>query len=357
MFKAITPREARYPAIDVASTSEFILSVQKKDGEIPWSKGGKTDPWDHVESAMGLAIGGYYREAKKAYLWSYRTQLPDGSWWSEYKDGNPRNDAYKDSNMTAYIAVGVLHYYLVTGDYKFVRHMWATVSNAIDYVIRLQASGGEILWAKRADGSIDRKALLTGSSSIYISLTCALKIASLLEEERPHWEIARMRLGDAIRNRPQLFDQSKSKYSMDWYYPVLCGILRGKEAENRIQKSWNNFAIPAWGIRCVSDQPWVTMAETSELVVALAAIGNFETAEMVLSWIQDKRYEDGSFWTGVTVPDNEIYTTEKTAWTAAAVLLAADILYGISPASQFFSHSFWKSHPFDLLGKKVKGIS
>jgi hypothetical protein len=32
------------------------------------------------------------------------------------------------------------------------------------------------------------------------------------------------------------------------------------------------------------------------------------------------------------------------------------MLYGLSPASQFFSHNFWKSRPFDL-GKKVKGIS
>lgn len=356
MFKAITPHEAQYPAIDITSTAEFIVSVQKQDGEIPWSTGGKTDPWDHVESAMGLAIGGYHLEAKKAYLWSSRTQLPDGSWWSEYKDGSPRKGAHKDSNMTAYIAVGVLHYYLITGDYQFVRLMWPTVSNAIDYVIKLQGRGGEILWAKRANGSIDRKALLTGSSSIYLSITCALKIASLLREERPHWEVARMKLGDAIRHRPQLFDLSKSRYSMDWYYPVLCGVLRGKEAKNRIERSWNDFTVSGWGIRCVSDQPWVTMAETSELVVSLAAMGDFETAEGVLGWIHDKRYEDGSFWTGVTVPDNEIYTTEKTTWTSAAVLLAADILYGLSPANQFFSHSFWKSHPFDL-GKKVKGIS
>ena len=56
MFKAITPRRTHYPVVDVASTAEFILSVQKPNGEIPWSKGGKTDPWDHVESAMGLSI-------------------------------------------------------------------------------------------------------------------------------------------------------------------------------------------------------------------------------------------------------------------------------------------------------------
>jgi hypothetical protein len=355
MFKAITPREAQYPSVDITSTAEFILTVQKPNGEIPWSIGGKTDPWDHVESAMGLTVGGYYQEAKEAFLWSSRTQLSDGSWWSEYQNGKPREDAHEDSNMTAYIAVGVFHYYLATGDYQFLRLMWTTVSKAIDYVIGMQGEEGAILWAKRADGSIDKKALLTGSSSIYMSLLCALEIASLLGEEKPRWEAARMKLGSAIRHRPHLFDQSKSRFSMDWYYPVLCGVLKGKEARNRIESSWDDFAITGWGIRCVSDQPWVTMAETSELVMSLAAMGDFETAEVVFGWIHDKKFEDGSFWTGVTVPDREIYTTEKTAWTAAAVLLAADILYGLSPAGQLFSHDFWKSHPSDM--GKVKRIS
>jgi len=49
------------PLIDVDSTAEYILSVQKTDGEIPWSKGGKTDPWDHVESAMGLTVCGRHQ--------------------------------------------------------------------------------------------------------------------------------------------------------------------------------------------------------------------------------------------------------------------------------------------------------
>ena len=345
MYRTTTLPKTQYPLVDVASIAEFILSVQKQDGEIPWSKGGKTDPWDHVESAMGLTIGGCHQEARKAYLWSSRSQLDDGSWWSYYMGGKPEKGAYKDSNMTAYIAVGLLHYYLATGDSEFLRFMWTTVSRAIDYVIELQGTEGEVFWAKRADGSIDKVALLTGSSSIYMSLNCALRIASLLGEEKPHWEVARMRLGRAIRHKPHLFDQSKSRYSMDWYYPVLCGALTEIEAQKRIQRSWNDFTIAGWGVLCVSDQPWVTVAETSELVISLAAIGEFEAAEMVFGWILDKKYEDEAFWTGVTVPDCEIYTKEKTAWTAAAVLIAADILYGLTSASTLFSHSFWKPYP------------
>ena len=34
---------------DVEAMGAFIARVQKEDGEIPWSEGGKTDPWDHVD--------------------------------------------------------------------------------------------------------------------------------------------------------------------------------------------------------------------------------------------------------------------------------------------------------------------
>ena len=346
MFEGIVYPKGHYATVDIASTAEFILNVQKTNGEIPWSQGGKTDPWDHVESAMGLTIGGYHREARKAYFWSSSTQMSDGSWWSYYESGKPQEGAYKDSNMTAYIAVGALHYYLATGDYGFLRLIWTTVSKAIDWVIGCQGEEGEILWAKRADGSIDKRALLTGSSSIYMSMGCALQIAAVLGKERPQWKASKQKLGDAIRHKPRLFDQSKSRFSMDWYYPILCGAITGKEARQRIEKSWNDFAVPDWGVLCVSDQPWVTTAETAELVIALTAMGDFEAAERVFGWIPDKKYDDGAFWTGLTIPDRVIYTTEKTTWTAAAVLLASDILYGITPASQLFSHG--PREPFPL---------
>jgi hypothetical protein len=77
--------------------------------------------------------------------------------------------------------------------------------------------------------------------------------------------------------------------------------------------------------------------------MALAAMGNFKEAEVVFSWIQDKKYDDGSYWCGLTFPDMVIWTEEKLTWTAGAVLLAADALNDITPASQLFSHNFWNS--------------
>ena len=98
-------RRIESSSIEIDSVAASIVSVQKDNGEIPWSEGGKTDPWDHVEAAMGLSIGGYLKEARHAFEWMARMQLEDGSWWASYRDG-VSEDTTKDANMTSYIAVG-----------------------------------------------------------------------------------------------------------------------------------------------------------------------------------------------------------------------------------------------------------
>ncbi|MDD5711318.1 MAG: hypothetical protein PHY31_01020 [Smithellaceae bacterium] len=327
-------------SIDIEAVAGFSAGVQKEDGEIPWSEGGKTDPWDLVESAMGLSVAGRLQEAKHAYEWMKANQLDDGSWWAAYRKGRPE-DKTKDSNMSSYIAVGVFHYYLVTEDTKFLKYMWPTVRAGINYALSLQAPTGEIYWAKNGAGKVDRMALLTGSSSIYMSLKCGIKIASMLGKGSLTWERAKSRLETAICTRPDLFNMMKTRYSMDWYYPVLCGAVRGTEASKRIDRYWEKFVVPDWGVRCVCDRPWATMAETSELVLALSAMGEKERARLVFNWIKDKKYDDGSYWMGVTFPDAVIWPEEKTAWTAAAVLLAYDALNDVTPGGRLFSHEFW----------------
>lgn len=342
MFEALISRKVRFPVVDIASTAEFILNLQKPDGEIPWSLGGKTDPWDHVESAMGLSVAGYLKEAALAFDWMMKTQLKDGSWWSATRNGTPE-DTTRETNMSSYIAVGVFHYYLISGDKTFLGHMWPSIKAGINYAVNLQAPTGEICWAKNGRGVVDPMALLTGSSSIFMSLKCALAIASLLDKRRPAWEKALEKLGEAICNKPDCFNMIKSRYSMDWYYPVLCGAVTGLEAKRRIDKFWDKFTVPDWGVRCVSDRPWVTMAETAELVLTLAAIGDFDRAETVFNWLRDKKFDDGSYWMGVTFPDTVIWPEEKTSWTAAAVLLAYDALNEMTPASRIFNHRFWET--------------
>ncbi|PID40210.1 MAG: phenyltransferase domain-containing protein, partial [Proteobacteria bacterium] len=113
-------------AIDVEAVARLIAATQRPGGEIPWSPKDKTDPWDHVESAMGLVVGGYLRESRQAYQWMRGIQLVDGSWYAAYRKGVPE-DRTRETNMAAYIAVGVYHYWLVTGDRAFMAFMWETV--------------------------------------------------------------------------------------------------------------------------------------------------------------------------------------------------------------------------------------
>jgi len=335
-------RKIAESAIDVSSMGGFIAGIQRDNGEIPWSEGGKTDPWDHVESAMGLSVSGRLKDAEKALEWMKQTQLQDGSWWSSYRNGMPE-DRTKDANLSSYIAVGTYHYYLVTGDTVFLKHMWPTVKAGIDFALSLQAKTGVIYWAKNSHGITDPMALLTASSSVYMSLKCGLAIAYRLGKKKPQWKDALRKLGRAIKEKPHLFNMMKSRYSMDWYYPVLCGALTGADARNRISKFWDKFFVPGWGVRCVSERPWTTMAETSELVLTLAALEDYEKAEIVFSCLSDKKYEDGSYWMGVTFPDSVVWPEEKTTWTTAAILLAYDALYQLTPACRLFSHSFWNN--------------
>jgi hypothetical protein len=334
--------------VDMEQMADFIVSVQKANGEIPWSIGGKTDPWDHVESAMGLSVAGYREEAERAYEWMRKTQHADGSWYAAYRNGLPE-DKTMDTNMSSYIAVGVFHHYLVSDDLAFLKRMWPTVRAGVDYAVRMQAPTGEIHWARNGEGVVDPMALLTGSSSVYMSIKCALAITARLGRNRHDWEEALEKLGQAIRYRPNQFNMIKSRFSMDWYYPILCGAVAGPDARRRIDKYWEKFVAPGWGVRCVSDRPWATMAETAELVLTLAAIGEPEKARIVFSWLADKKYDDGSYWMGVTFPDTVIWPEEKTAWTTAAIMLAYDALNDLTPASGLFHHDSWNACKFQFI--------
>jgi len=128
---------------------------------------------------------------------------------------------------------------------------------------------------------------------------------------------------------------------MDWFYPVLCGAINGGEARKRIHLFWKKYVINANGVRCVSDRPWVTIAETAELSLTLSAMGNRDLAEITFSWICDRRYDDGSYICGFTLPDATVWPEDKLSWTNAAVLMAADALYGLTPAGRLFNHDYW----------------
>ncbi len=321
-----------------AETVAALAALQRGDGAIPWFRGHHLDPWDHVEAAMALDAAGEHERAAAAYAWLARHQLPDGSWYSAYQDGDAEHptDRGRESNFCAYVAVGSWHHYLATGDEGFLDRMWPVVLAAVEYVLALQQPGGQIGWKREADGTPVNDALLTGSSSMHQALRCALAIAERREEPQPDWELATGALGHAVRRHPERF-LDKSRYSMDWYYPVLSGSLRGPRALARIERGWSDFVVPGLGVRCVVPNPWVTGGESAELALALWAVGQTERAVRVLADIQHLRADGGLYWTGYVFADDAVWPAERTSWTAAALLLAVAALGGDPATVAVFS--------------------
>jgi hypothetical protein len=321
-------------AEQLLATGHSIAAAQQRDGAIGWPDG-HVDAWNHVECAMALSACGLRGPARRAYAWLAATQRRDGSWPVQTADGGAP-DLAAESNHAVYPAVGVWHEFLVTGDEAFVTRMWPLVQAGIEFALGLQAPGGEIVWRRRGDGSADDYALLAGCSSMYQGLRCGIALADHLNEGQPDWELAADRLSHAVLCHDAAF-ADKSRYAMDWYYPVLSGPLRGGGADERLVRSWDTFVVPGLGIRCVSDQPWVTGAETCELAMALDAIGDQARALELLEQIQFLRDPDGSYWTGWQFVNQAHFPNEQSSWTAAAVVLAADALSGATGGAGIFA--------------------
>ncbi len=320
---------------EVQATVDAIAEWQLPSGMVPWFPGGHADPWNHVEAAMALALGDRIAEAERAYDWLVGMQRPDGSWHQYYLADRVEQDKL-DANVIAYVATGVWHHWLLTKDTGFLEVMWPVVDRAVSFVLDLQTERGEVLWARHADGTPWSFALLTGSSSICHSLRCAVAVAHQVGSERPAWDEAVARLAHVIRSEPDAF-APKHRWAMDWYYPVLTGVVTGAAGRERLAARRAAFVMEGRGVRCVSDRPWVTVAETCECALAHLSLGDRATAERLFTWAQQEREPDGRYWTGTVYPEGVHFPGgEQSTYTAASVVLAADALAGTSPASALF---------------------
>jgi hypothetical protein len=310
----------------VHKQADFIISQQLLSGAIPWYRGSITDPWDHVECAIALDFAGRFAEAVKAYNWSRHTQNPDGSWYSSYPQRR-LDDQTKDTNFTSYIATGIWFHYLATKDTGFLRQMWPMVEKAIDFALSLQQPTGEIFWAISPAGKSWPGAMLTASSCTWHSIRNGINIAKTLGINKSNWEEAGNRLLRAMREHPELFDkmnENKRRYAMNWFYPVLTGVLNGKAAKERIDAEWNSFVIENWGCRVALDEDTTAVAETCELIIALTHIGEHSKARTLLDWTLKLWDDKPGFCRGIKLPEKVPCPPdeERATWTSAALILA-----------------------------------
>src|ERR1044072_6623752 len=111
--------EGLLSAPQVLQTAASIAAMQEPDGAVPWTVGEHTDVWNHIESAMALLVGGQELASDRAFQWCLDTQREDGSWPVKIV-GGAVEDHSGETNMSAYLAVGVWHNCLVSRGFEFV---------------------------------------------------------------------------------------------------------------------------------------------------------------------------------------------------------------------------------------------
>ncbi|MGD2133578.1 MAG: hypothetical protein PVI23_12360, partial [Maricaulaceae bacterium] len=180
----------------------------------------------------------------------------------------------------------------------------------------------------------DVEPLIAASASIYKSLECAVRAFEATGRPVSDWRIARARLGAALRSRKAVPWSPHAGHAMDWYYPVLAGVVRGAAARTRLARSWRVFVRRGQpGCRCVADEPWTTAAETAELAMALAAAGAPGLARKALLSLGRMRAPDGDAWMGWQHVEALPWPLERPSWTAGAALIADDVVRAASPAA------------------------
>ena len=321
----------------IKNLGEFIKNNQNSDGSIPSTDEGEHDHWDHLESAMGLAISGFRDEFEAALDWSKSNQNPDGSWYELYSSSSPI-EMNKQSNHASYFAVALFCHYLLYKDHIYINSMQEPLTRCLSFISSLQSKSGAIIWNIDEKGNKDFDYLLTGNSSIAKSIQSALHLYKVIGEETNLLKELLINLTDAIKNPSNKFDKKKdrSRFSMDSYYPVLSGVLDKSEETKYIKQTLEKFYVSDLGIKCVSDQPWVTVAETCEFVIALMKVDEKDLAKKLLTDVIQISDENMIPYMGWQYKEKFFWPEEQPNWTAGAEILAFDAVYKYSTASEIF---------------------
>ncbi|MCP2670683.1 hypothetical protein NHF40_07075 [Maricaulaceae bacterium EIL42A08] len=338
--------------VDVVACADRIETLQRKDGAIPWVEAGVWDPWNHGESAMALAVAGRRSAVEAALDALAERQEADGGWTGELGAGVPMDETgeriappqvpvtARDTNFTGYVAVTVWRCALALDEPRLITRYAPMVTSALDWVMARQSEHGDIAWRDPDPGqSLDEvDALRAGNASLYKSFEAGLQIADALDRPRPDWARARQKIAHAFNHKPERFDRKgndRSNYAMDWYYPILTGTLQGADATRRLDEGWGRFVVADLGCRCVENEPWVTAAETAELAMACLSVGHTDRARDLIADLAPLAKGGEGFWMGWQYELGVVWPKERPGWTAAAVVLAVDALYQISPGSDF----------------------
>ncbi len=333
---------------EIEHCARRILQLQQADGRINWIDGGIFDPWNHSLCAMALQVAGYRDQAEAAFACLQDILQADGSLPGQCGASAPLDAKNRkllpeqasdltDTNFAAFPAMAIWHSFCLHRDSNWLQSQLELLDATRNFVLSHQSVHGEIAWRRKEQGETleEIDALFTGNCSTYKSLLAARNIDHVFGNVKTSHEAAIQALHDALLTKPFRFDRtwpSKSRYAMDWYYPVLTGVFTKNQAKTHINKRFDEFVDKGFGCRCVADQPWTTTAETCELIMALLAVGQKERAKSLLKNLHPLRADQGGYWMGWQSEENLYWPEERPSWTAAAMILALDAVHKITPA-------------------------
>ena len=257
---------------------------------------------------MALLVGGQVEAAERAYAWCLATQRADGSWPMKIVAGVVE-DASGETNMSAYVAVGVWHHWLVRRDLGVRAPALAGRAprprlGRLACSCRSAGSPGRRSGPTAGPARVNEEALLAGSSSIHHALRAGC---------RPRRAARRPAAGVGAGRRPARATRCASTATCSWTSrrsrwtgTTRCSAApsAARPAHGLLRARWDDFVVPGLGIRCVDTNPWVTGAETCELVLALDALGDRDARRCGCSpTCSTCAHDDGGYWTGYVYPD------------------------------------------------------
>ena len=178
---------------------------------------------------------------------AWRTQRADGSWPMKIVARRGRGRQRRDQHVapTSRSASGTTGWSPATT--AFVRRLLArraprrwTSWSRMQLPVRRRSR-----WSREADGTVnDDGAADRQLEHLPGAALPASRSPSCVDEPQPEWELAGGRLGHALREHRDLF-LDKSTFSMDWYYPVLGGAVRGDGRRATCSTArWDDFVVP-----------------------------------------------------------------------------------------------------------------
>ena len=313
---------------DLVSHIDWIIKNQSPDGSIAWDLNDKCDPWDHLECLIALAIFEKDENFKRGIDWFLGNLDANFLIKSEFIEGQSSREYY-EHHHAIYSAVTFYQHLLMGNNDSYVKNYLKTLSNIVEAVLAARDDQGCFFWAQDKKGMCDNT-LVTATASIYLSLKCSINIFDYFGLETNALKKELEATKESFNKQNHRFNRDgidRSRFSMDSYYPFLAGL---NENYQHLTKDIGKFYVEGLGVKCVIEEPWVTFAESSELIVALCRANNFKMAEQIFNDITKFKDNEGILPTGYQYAEKIFWPEERSSWTNAAYIIAADCLFDIT---------------------------